>query len=438
MNLIELINSVTSSLSTREIAIIILLFVFLIIIFSIKSTRKAIFDLLRIILSAKKVIIPFIGMTLYISLILYLLYYIELFNISLVKNAIFWFIIGAIPLFYKTNDIEKKYKNFFRNNVIECFALPAIFSFLINFNTFNVIIELILISIIIFIVLLISVSKTNAKYKPAEKFFSIILVIIFLCLILNFIYNLFINPNGFLSKNTLITFILPAILTIFLLPYIYALALYIEYDSFYSRLKAVPNISKIYKYVFKKVFKKYNLDFFGLTAFLPEFRFYNIQNNADIKKEILKAEKRVNNKNSTDSTKTSHSTLNTFHSMYSPFENKFVSFSKRGDLKIEDKSTDTKLDLMFYDDDELVGQIISDSTTEKNIKGMIALSNESTTIAERKAVIYSDSLAIGAYIFIDDNYKGDKMIISIDFDPAFPTAYNIIENTLMIKQNPRE
>jgi hypothetical protein len=102
-------------------------------------------------------------MTLYISLILYLLYYIELFNISLVKNAIFWFIIGAIPLFYKTNDIEKKYKNFFRNNVIECFALPAIFSFLINFNTFNVIIELILISIIIFIVLLISVSKTNAK-----------------------------------------------------------------------------------------------------------------------------------------------------------------------------------------------------------------------------------------------------------------------------------
>jgi hypothetical protein len=222
------------------------------------------------------------------------------------------------------------------------------------------------------------------------------------------------------------------------LPYIYALALYIEYDSFYSRLKAVPNISKIYKYVFKKVFKKYNLDFFGLTAFLPEFRFYNIQNNADIKKEILKAEKRVNNKNSTDSTKTSHSTLNTFHSMYSPFENKFVSFSKRGDLKIEDKSTDTKLDLMFYDDDELVGQIISDSTTEKNIKGMIALSNESTTIAERKAVIYSDSLAIGAYIFIDDNYKGDKMIISIDFDPAFPTAYNIIENTLMIKQNPRE
>jgi hypothetical protein len=91
-------------------------------------------------------------------------------------------------------------------------------------------------------------------------------------LILNFIYNLFINPNGFLNINTGIIYILPPILTVTLLPYIYILALYIEYDSFYLRLKGVFNDSKTYNNVFKKVFKKYNLDFFGLTAFLSEFR----------------------------------------------------------------------------------------------------------------------------------------------------------------------
>src|SRR5690606_11198386 len=133
----------------------------------------------------------------------------------------------------------------------------------------------------------------------------------------------------------------------------------------------VPNTSKTYKYIFKKVFKKYNLNFFRLTAFLREFRIYNIRNNEDIEKEILKAEKRVTNKNSTDLPNTSSHTINTFNSIYSPFENKFLSFTKRGDLKIEDNSTDTKLDVMFYDDEELIGQIISHTTTEENIKGMI-------------------------------------------------------------------
>lgn len=440
MNLIELINSFVNSLNTRETAIIIVSIIFLIVIFSIKRTRKAALDFLRAFFSIK-LIIPFIGMTFYISLILYLLSCIGLFNISLIIVAIFWFIIGAIPLFFKANAIEKKYKNFFRNNAIESIKLPTAFSFIINFYTFNIITELILIPALILVICLIAVSKTDEKYKPAEKLFSIILLIIAIYLILNFIYNLFINPTGFFNINNGITFIFPAILTITLLPYIYILALYIEYDTFYLRLKGLKGVfndSKTCKYVFKIVFKKYNLDFFGLTAFLSEFRIYNIQNNEDIEKEILRAEKRVIHNNSTYSINTSSLTLSTFNSMFSIFENKFVSFTKQGDLKIEDNSTDIKLDVMFYDDDELIGEIISASTTEKNIEGMITLSNESTTIAGQNAAVYSDAGAIGAYIFIDNNDKGEKMIITIDFDPAFPQAYNIIENTLVIKQNPSE
>ncbi|EKQ50716.1 MAG: hypothetical protein B655_2452 [Methanobacterium sp. Maddingley MBC34] len=438
MNLIELINSVVNSLNTREMAIIILLIVFLFFIFYIKSTRKAAFDVLRAFF-AIKLIIPFIGMTMYILLILYLLYLIGLFNVNLIKDAIFWFLVGAIPLFFKANDINKKYENFFRNNAIKFITLSSILGFLfINFYTFNITIELIFISVLVVIALLIAVSKTDEKYKPAEKFFSIVFSILVIYLILNFIYNLFINPNGFLNINTGITYILPAILTITLMPYIYALALYIEYDTFYLRLRAVIKDSKTRKYVLKKVFIRYNLHFFGLTAFLSEFRIFEINKSEDIDKEILKAEKRVNNKKSTNSTNTASPTINTYYSEYSLFENKFLSFTKRGDLKIEDKSTDTKLDVMFYDDDELVGEITSTTTTEKNIEGMITVSNTNTTIGKQKAALYSDAGAIGAYIFIDDNNKGEKMIIYIDFDPAFKIAYNIIENTLVIKQNPND
>ncbi len=117
-------------------------------------------------------------MTFYISLILYLLSNIGLFNISLIIVAIFWFIIGAIPLFFKANDLEKKYKNFFRNNAIESIKLPTAFSFIINFYTFNIITELILLPALILVICLIAVSKIDEKYKPAEKLFGIILLII--------------------------------------------------------------------------------------------------------------------------------------------------------------------------------------------------------------------------------------------------------------------
>lgn len=435
--LIEWINSLVSSLNTREMAIIIWVIVFLVIIIFIKNTRKAVFDLLRIFFSTK-LIIPFIGMTLYISLISYLLSQIGLLNLSLIKDVIFWFIIAAIPLFFKASDINKKYKNFFRNNIFEFISLTTIFSFFINFYTFNIIIELILQPILLFILLLIAFSKSQEKYKPAEKFLSTIFLIIVIYLILNFIYNLFINPNGFAKINTGIIYILPPILTITLLPYIYVLALYIEYDTFYLRLKVVVDDSKTYKYVFKKVLKKYNLDFFRLTAFLSEFKIFNIHKKEDIEKEIVKAEKRIIKKNSTDFTNISSLTLSTLYSAFNIFENKFVSFYKQIDLKIEDNSTDTTLNLTFYDDDELVGEIISYITIERNIKGMITVSDESTTITGQNAAAYSDDAAIGAYIFIDDNDKGEKMIINIDFDPIYPTAYNIIKNTLIIKQNPSD
>ncbi len=433
--LIEWINFIVNSMNTREIAIIIWVIVFLIIIFIIKNTRKAMFNLFKSFFCTK-LIFPFIGMTLYISLISYLLSQIGLLNLSLIKDVIIWFIIGAIPLFYKTSEINKKYKNFFRNSIFEFISITTIISFIYNFYTFNIIIELILVPIVLILTLLIVVSKTNEEYKNVGKMFNIFLTLIFLGLFIIFIHYLLINLNGFININTVIIYILPAILTISLFPYIYVFALYMEYDTFYLRLKVVVDDSNVYNQVFKKVLKKYKLDFFGLMAFLSEFNIFNIRDKKNVEKEILKAEKRVIKKNLTDFTKIPNLTLSLFYSVFNIFENKFVNFYKQAYLKIEDNSTDTTLNVMFYDDDELIGEIISFTTIDRNIKGMRTVSKETTIIAGQNAVGDSNEVSIWSYIFIDDNDRGEKMIISIDFDPIYQTTYNIIINTLIIKQNP--
>lgn len=289
--LIELMNSFVNSLNTREMAIIILLIAFLIGISFIKGVRKTAKDIIKIFFSIK-LILPFAFMVLYIFLILFILYYIGFLNINLTKDIVFWFFIVAIPFFFTANKVKED-KNFFKNKAFEYIKLVTIFGFIINFYTFNIFTEILLQIILFVIILFISFSKTDVKYKSVENFFSIIFLIVVAYLVIFFINSILIDFNGFININTGITYILPAILTILLLPFIYILALYMRYELFYVFSKMQFDNSKLHKYVFKEVFKRNKLNLYELHDFLLNFRIFNINNIEDVKKEIEKAENRI-------------------------------------------------------------------------------------------------------------------------------------------------
>ena len=294
-SLIQLISSFVNSLDTGEISIIIISIAFSIWILKYKGVREALCGVVKAFLTTK-IIIPFIGMILYISLISLILYHLGILNIDLVKYVIFWFFPVAIPLFFTANRVVED-KNYFKTKAVEYVKITTLFSFFINFYTFNIFGELILQSILLFLILLIAVSKIDKKYKAVENLLSIILLIIVACLVIFFIYSLLKQPNELININTGIAFVLPGILTILLLPYIYLLALYMRYDLFYLLMKAQINDSKLNKYVFKEVFKRYNLNLYGLNDFLSQFVIFNIKNTKDVDKEILNAEKSVKSQN---------------------------------------------------------------------------------------------------------------------------------------------
>lgn len=294
--LIESMNSFINSLNTREMALMIIGILFLILISSIKKVRKSLLDVVRIFFSSIKILVPFIGMVLYISLILFILYNIGFLNMNHVKDVIFWFFIVAIPLFFTSNKVRED-KNFFKTKAVEYVKLITIFGFLINFYTLPILVELILQLFLLFLILLITVSKTDKKYKRVETFLNIILLIIVAYLVIFSIKSLFVHPNDFININTLITYILPAILTILLLPFIYLWALFMRYELFYVLLKFQFKESKLVGYVFKEVFKRYKLDLYGLDDFLSKFQIFNIKRTEDVEKEIQKAGKKVKSQN---------------------------------------------------------------------------------------------------------------------------------------------
>lgn len=121
----------------------------------------------------------------------------------------------------------------------------------------------------------------------------------------------------------------------------------------------------------------------------------------------------------------------------STFENQFISFKKPTDLTIKDNSNTTKLDVLFYQGETLMGEINSATTTTANINAMLS-DGSNTTIAGKTATEYSDSASVGAYIFLEKNNNGEKMVMFIDFDPSYSSDYTLIKDSLTIKQNPSQ
>ncbi len=90
--------------NNREIAIILWLIIFVIFIYFNKGIRESIKNVI-IVLFCKKFVIFYLIFLGYFITIIYFLFKIEFWNISLLKDTLFWVLFVQFPIFAKT--IEK-------------------------------------------------------------------------------------------------------------------------------------------------------------------------------------------------------------------------------------------------------------------------------------------------------------------------------------------
>jgi hypothetical protein len=150
----------------------------------------------------------------------------------------------------------------------------------------------------------------------------------------------------------------------------------------------------------------------------------------------LLPDKTTTNVSTPSSTNTTISTPATNTSTGTTFSNQYISFTKPTDLTITDNSTSNQLDVQLWKDTTIIGEISSSAFSPTDYSNTLALGSTSTTIAGKPAEEYSDSGSQGVYINLGTLKNGDKIIINIDFDPAYTTDYNLVKNSLVIKQTP--
>ncbi|WP_165026124.1 hypothetical protein [Dysgonomonas sp. ZJ279] len=226
--------------STREIALAIWLLIFLIFISRTKDVRRSIAGVVKAFF-VKKLILAFSTLLLYMLIVICILSSIGLWDISLLKDTFLWLLFSGIVLFMNINKVENV--NYFSKLIKDNIKIIAIWEFLFNLYTLSLIGELLLIPIVsLFSIMEVFAEHSSKKEESHKKVVILcknILGLIGLGMIVYVVYKTITEYELLFSVSNIKSFLLPILLVILTLPYFYALALYLNYESYITVVKHI-------------------------------------------------------------------------------------------------------------------------------------------------------------------------------------------------------
>ena len=132
---------------------------------------------------------------------------------------------------------KAKDNHFFSKLIEENIALVAIIGFILNYWTFSLLTEIIIVPITIFLGLLYALASKEKKHQNVRHFFDGVLALFAVIVIVNTVIHICQNPVDLFNINALKEFLLPILLLLLNLPIVYGLALYNNYEQVFIRVK---------------------------------------------------------------------------------------------------------------------------------------------------------------------------------------------------------
>lgn len=271
---------IINALNNREIAIGIWLIIIFLWALSKKDVRPYIRNLLRVFFN-RKIIIPLIAMILYIALMVVAFEKIGFWDISATKDTILWTLGSAIATYFSLNKLAQD-NSYFKNMILDNLKFVLILEFILNLYPFSLLTELIIMPIISFIVMLNGFTESKPEYKQISKVLNFILVIFGLLLFAFTIKDIIHDFQNFASLKTLRDFFLPALFSIALLPFLYVMALLIQYEMFFNRIDFANKNPVIANYVKRRVFAACHINLSKLNKVSRRAGFPKVQNKSDV------------------------------------------------------------------------------------------------------------------------------------------------------------
>jgi len=279
--------NIINALNNRELAIAIWSLIALLGALLVNDFRRAIPGLLKAFFTPK-LFIPIVIMLFYVFLVVFLLEKIGFWDVSALKDTILWTTGSAFATYFSLNKATDK--NYFKSIIFDNIKLILVFEFIVNLYSFNLIAELIIVPITTVIVLLGVVAELKPEHKKVKVFLDYILGLFGLVVIIYTVREVIGDFGNFASIKNLRDFLLPPLLTASLLPFIYFMAVYIQYDSLFTRVDFTNNKSEMAKYAKRKIFSACHINLSKIIKLSKNAGLPKINGKDDVTALIRKAQ----------------------------------------------------------------------------------------------------------------------------------------------------
>lgn len=226
----------TEALSTREQALFIWVGMLLCVAIAMPSSRSGLVGVLKALL-APKLIIYFICFLCYSVLSVYCLQAIGIWDGSYMKDTIFWY--ASVGLVIAFNASKMKATKQYWAILVEAIKWTVLIEYLINFYTFNLWAELIMLPFIAFVLLLQTYSKLKKEYLQVERLMTTVLSLTGLLLFGLVLYKTFHDYQKIFVSRTVWELFAPLLFLVMYLPFAYCSSVYMAYETLWSRIQCM-------------------------------------------------------------------------------------------------------------------------------------------------------------------------------------------------------
>lgn len=218
--------------NNREIA---LLFWIALIVMALllSKLRKSLVPIFKI-LTGKMFLIIFSLIGTYLYGIILLLQNLEIWQSSNLKDVLFWLFSVGLILVFKIN--EAKSNAYFKGIFLSAIKWTIVLEFIVNLYSFSLLTEIIILPVLVFLAMTQAVAEMDEKHKMVSKFLQNVIAIAGLTIFSYSLYKTIVNFDDVLTFQNLVSFLLPSTITILFIPFVYFLALYSTYESYFIHL----------------------------------------------------------------------------------------------------------------------------------------------------------------------------------------------------------
>lgn len=194
----------------------------------------------------------------YSSSIIYLLYLVDFWDSSLLKDSIYWFIGSGFLILFNLNKAGKE-EGFFKNILRDNLKLLLILEFVVNFHQFSLVTELILLPVIAFLAMMQAIAEREERTMKVKSLIDWVFAIFGFIVLGISIRDIWVDFRGFANIPNLESFLLPIILSITFIPFAYCIALYMNFEVIFIRLSLFLKNKKDLRFAKWRTFLKSKL-----------------------------------------------------------------------------------------------------------------------------------------------------------------------------------